>query len=135
MSSAAPNILAYDHAGVRVSDRNEALSFYARLGFALVEEFPEHSACELQSEAGVYLNLIYNAVPTPGRKNILLDDPVKMPGVTHFCLGVSDLGAWIKWFDEENITITEGPLNFERRSFLFIRDPDGNVIEFAESFE
>lgn len=128
----SPHIRAYDHVGIRVSDRAEALAFYGRLGFRLIAEFPEFSACELRSQAGIYLNLIFNAVQQPGRKNILLDDTIKYPGTTHPCFLIDDLDAFSAWLQAERIEITEGPLTFERRRFLFIRDPDGNVLEFGE---
>lgn len=128
----SPYIRGYDHVGIRVSDRAEALAFYGRLGFSCVAEFPEFSACELRSQAGVYLNLIFNAVQRPGRKNILLDETIKFPGTTHPCFLIDDIDAFAAWLHVERIEITEGPLTFERRRFLFIRDPDGNVLEFGE---
>jgi catechol 2,3-dioxygenase-like lactoylglutathione lyase family enzyme len=128
-----PLIRDYDHVGIRVSDKAEALHFYDRLGFELAAEFPEYSACELRSRGGVYLNLVFNAVRRPGRKNILLDEAVKLPGTTHPCFVVDDLDAMIRWLQAESIAITEGPTVFERRRFLFIRDPDGNVLEFMQS--
>lgn len=39
----------------------------------------------------------------------------------------------IQWLGVEEIPITEGPTVFERRTFLFIRDPDGNVLEFMQT--
>lgn len=127
-----PTIRGYDHVGIRVSDRTEALAFYGRLGFACTADFPEFSACELRSAAGVYLNLIFNAVRRPERKNILLDEVIKFPGTTHPCFVVDDVDELARWLVAEQISITEGPLIFERRKFLFIRDPDGNVVEFTE---
>lgn len=128
----SPQIRGYDHVGIRVSDRTEALAFYGRLGFRPIAEFPEYSACELRSQAGIYLNLIFNAVQRPGRKNILLDETIKYPGTTHPCFLIDDLDAFAAWLQAERIEITEGPLTFDRRRFLFIRDPDGNVLEFGE---
>ncbi|MGH8522676.1 MAG: VOC family protein [Gammaproteobacteria bacterium] len=136
MSSACPSsstIRGYDHVGIRVSNRAEALHFYGRLGFALTAEFPEFSACELRTQTGVYLNLIFNAVQRPGRKNVLLDEPIKLPGTTHPCFAVDDLDALARWFEHQSIAITEGPKTLDRRTFLFIRDPDGNVLEFGQA--
>lgn len=135
MSSLAvsmPAVRSYDHVGIRVSDRTEALHFYGRLGFAMTVEYPEFCACELQSETGVVLNLVFNAVKRAGASNVLLDEVIKWPGTTHPCFLVDDLASLVEWLGHENIKITEGPLTLDRRMFLFIRDPDGNVIEFTQ---
>jgi lactoylglutathione lyase len=122
-----------DHIGIRVSDRDEALAFYARLGFVQTHDFPEHQANEMQTPAGVRINLIFNGARRPGRKNVLLDEPIKLPGITHPAFLVHDLEALAQWLRTEGITITEGPERIgPRRVALFIRDPDGNVLEFDQ---
>ena len=40
--------------------------------------------------------------------------------------------AFLAWADREQVTITEGPVDWGRRVTCFIRDPDGNVLEFNE---
>lgn len=129
--SLAPPILAFDHVGIRVSDRARATHFYQRLGFAETAVFPEYEANEMVSTSGVRINLIYNA--TAHRHNTLLDEPIKLPGITHPAFIVDDLQAMEQWLQKENILITEGihPIG-PRRIALFIRDPDGNVLEFNQ---
>ena len=84
-------------------------------------------------EAGARLNLIYNGNPPPGG-NILMDVPDKWPGYTHAAFIVDDLDALIPGSTREGIPISEGPSVFGhgRRKVCFIRDPDGNVLEFDE---
>lgn len=126
-------ILAYDHVGIRVSDRRRALDFYQALGFAESLRFPEHEANEMLSPDGVRINLIFNAARRPDARNVLLDEPVKLPGMTHPAFIVDDLGALQAWLRQRRITITEGPHRIgPRRIALFIRDPDGNVLEFNQ---
>jgi len=125
--------MAYDHVGIRVSDRNRSVRFYQTLGFVESARFPEHEANEMLSSDGVRINLIFNAARRPGAQNILLDEPIKLPGMTHPAFIVDDLDALAAWFSEQGIVITEGPHHIgPRRIALFIRDPDGNVLEFNQ---
>lgn len=124
-------LLAYEHVGIRVSNRSASVAFYQNLGFDLIEDLPEHQALEMRSESGVYINLIYNAQPR--ERNILLDEPVKHPGVTHPAFIVDSLDALIDRLIALGVYITEGPeMIGDRRRVCFIRDPDGTVLEFDE---
>lgn len=127
-------IQSYDHVGVRVTDRERAAAFYAKLGFRPEpnEDSPRHSALGLINDAGVRINLVYNGVAHPGR-NVLMDVPEKWPGYTHFAVLVDSLQGVLDWAAREGVKITEGPVVLgDRRTVVFIRDPDGNVIEFDE---
>lgn len=126
-------ILAYDHIGIRVADKHRAMSFYQSLGFVESASFPLFEANEMISPDGVRINLIFNGARLPNAHNVLLDAPVKLPGVTHPAFVVDDLQALQAWLDEHGIAITEGPHHIgPRRIALFIRDPDGNVLEFNQ---
>lgn len=126
-------IMAYDHIGIRVSDKNRAMSFYQALGFVESASFPLFEANEMLSADGVRINLIFNGARLPAAHNVLLDAPVKLPGVTHPAFIVDDLQALQAWLDKRGIAITEGPHHIgPRRVALFIRDPDGNVLEFNQ---
>ncbi|TBU91238.1 VOC family protein [Phytopseudomonas dryadis] len=126
-------IMAYDHIGIRVSDKNRAMSFYQALGFVESASFPLFEANEMLSADGVRINLIFNGARLPAAHNVLLDAPVKLPGVTHPAFIVDDLQALQAWLGERGIAITEGPHHIgPRRVALFIRDPDGNVLEFNQ---
>lgn len=132
----APNparILAYDHVGIRVSDRRRAMDFYGALGFVESARFSAHEASELLSPDGVRINLIFNAARRAGGRNVLLDEPVKLPGATHPAFVVDDLAVLQDWLRQRGIAVTEGPHAIgHRRIALFIRDPDGNVLEFNQ---
>ena len=126
-------ILAYDHIGIRVSDKQQAMSFYQALGFVESASFPLFEANEMLSADGVRINLIFNGTRMPNSHNALLDAPVKLPGMTHPAFIVDDLKVLEAWLGERGIFITEGPHHIgARRVALFIRDPDGNVLEFNQ---
>ena len=129
-------ILAYDHIGIRVSDKPRAMAFYEALGFIESASFPSFEANEMLSPDGVRINLIFNGTRTPAPHNVLLDAPLKRPGITHPAFIVEDLQLLEQWLDDRGIRITEGPHPIGlRRIALFIRDPDGNVLEFNQLVE
>src|ERR1700733_9539147 len=99
-------IRAYDHIGLRVTDRARSMTFYEALGFHLDEEHSTQTALEIVNEAGGRLNLILNGQPTPERDNILLDRPQKWPGYTHAAFIVGRLSQVPEWAAKEKIAIT-----------------------------
>jgi lactoylglutathione lyase len=125
-------ITAYDHIGLRVTDRARSMKFYEALGFRLDEEYSTATALEIVNEAGVRLNLILNGQPTPEQDNVLMDRPQKWPGYTHAAFIVDSLAEVLDWAAKGNIAITEGPVDWGRRTTCFLRDPDSNVLEFNE---
>lgn len=130
-------ILSYDHVGVRVTDRARAEEFYRKLGFEPEpnEDSPEYHALGMINSAGVRINLIYNGEVHPQR-NVLMDVEPKWPGYTHYAVLVDSLDEVLAWAEREGVAVTEGPVEIGgRRTVAFVRDPDGNVVEFDELLE
>jgi lactoylglutathione lyase len=125
-------IKGYDHVGIRVSDAQRALEFYAKLGFRPDPAFSNDNVAEIVADDGTRINLIFNAVARSGARNILIDEPTKWPGYTHGAFIVESLQDVLDWAASEGVTITEGPVDWARRLTCFLRDPDGNVLEFNE---
>lgn len=126
-------IKQYEHVGIRVTDRDRALAFYGALGWKEAINLPAHHANEMVNDAGIYINLIFNGAKRPENRNVLQDEPVKLPGFTHAAFIVEDMDDLITLLERESIPITEGPVFYSnRRRVIFIRDPDGNVLEFNE---
>ena len=125
-------IQGYDHVGIRVSDAKRALRFYRNLGFRLDPDYSNDRVAEIVAADGTRINLIFNGVARGGAHNILLDDPTKWPGYTHAAFIVESLQRLLDWAASEDVPITEGPVDWGRRLTCFIRDPDGNVLEFNE---
>lgn len=135
MSSPAPILLvAYEHVGVRISDKARAIRFYELFGFRVVAEHPQSKsrAVEMANEFGVRIHLICNGYSQPARNNILQDNDHGYPGFTHAAFVVPDLEQVAEALTRAGIAITEGPKYQPRRTFLFCRDPDGNVLELNE---
>ena len=82
--------------------------------------------------SGITINLVLNATEPPG-KNILMDIPEKYSGYTHIALEVSNLRSVESKLAELDILITEGPVKVpDGAEFIFIRDPDANVVELHQ---
>jgi lactoylglutathione lyase len=121
------------HIGIRVHDLDRSVRFYALLGFTRTAGpvGPEPVAI-LDHPSGVEVNLILNA-PSAREPNVLMDVPEKHPGITHFALVCPDILAAKATLAEAGIGLSGGPVRFgPKAQGIFVRDPDGNVIELHQ---
>jgi lactoylglutathione lyase len=119
-----------DHIGIRVSNQDRAVSFYELLGFEVFVRVSDDAVVIMRNRYGIELNLIYNANNTNDGRNVLMDEENKYPGYTHVALGVTSLADTIRFLHDNDIKITQGPVDFGGGQLaVFIRDPDKNVIE------
>jgi lactoylglutathione lyase len=126
-------VKSYEHVGIRVSDRATSIAFYEKLGWRIEIDLPEHQANEMVNDCGVYINLIFNGARQPNNHNILQDEPIKLPGLTHAAFVIEDMDSLLELLKREQVKVTDGPVVYSgRRRVVFIRDPDGNVLEFNE---
>ena len=126
-------ITRINHVGLRVSNLDISREFYAKLGFDFIvgPVGPEPVAI-MEHPSGVNINFILNSSDTV-TQNILMDISEKHTGFTHIALEVTDLESAQKSLESLGCVITEGPIvTPEGASFVFIRDPDANVIEFHQ---
>lgn len=124
-------ITRINHVGLRVSNLNITREFYEKLGFVfLVGPVGPEPVAIMEHSSGVNINFILNA-PEGKTINVLMDVPEKHTGYTHIALEVTDLESAQHYLESINYVITEGPVvTPDGASFIFIRDPDDNVIEF-----
>jgi len=123
-------ITRINHVGLRVRDLDVAREFYEKLGFEFIggPMGPEPVAI-VEHPSGVNINLILNASENASPTNILMDEKEKHTGFTHVALEITDVDAVKKQLGIHGIAITE-TVEFGGANFFFVRDPDGNVIEF-----
>ena len=123
-------ITRINHVGLRVRDLAVARAFYEKLGFEFLggPMGPEPVAI-VEHPSGVNINFILNASSDASPSNVLMDETAKHTGFTHIALEISDAEAVKRELDNLGIVITE-TVEFEGAMFFFVRDPDGNVIEF-----
>jgi len=124
-------ITRINHVGLRVRKLETARCFYEQLGFEFIEGpiGPEPVAV-MEHPSGINLNLILNANEGASATNLLMDVADKHTGYTHMALEVTDLGAAARAVREARIEITERVELPTGATFFFVRDPDGNVLEF-----
>ncbi len=124
-------ITRINHLGLRVSDLEKSRAFYERLGFEfIVGPIGPEPVAIMEHPSGVNINLILNASEAK-TLNILMDVPEKYTGYTHVALEVTNLVSVQKYLESIDCKITGGPIvTPDGASFIFIRDPDANVIEF-----
>ena len=125
-------ITGINHVGLRVRDLELSREFYAKLGFKFIvgPVGPEPVAI-VEHPCGVNINLILNASEQAPDKNILMEDAIKYPGYTHIALEITDVDSVSNKIQKLGLTITE-KVEHKGARFFFVRDPDGNVIEFHQ---
>lgn len=123
-------ITRINHVGLRVRDLAIARAFYEKLGFEFLggPMGPEPVAI-VEHPSGVNINFILNASSGASSTNLLMDETEKHTGFTHIALEITDADAVKQQLDDHGIAITE-LVEYEGATFFFVRDPDGNVIEF-----
>lgn len=117
--------------GLRVRSLTTARAFYEKLGFKfIVGPVGPEPVAVMEHPAGININFILNASDDASVENILADVLVKHTGYTHIALEISDRSAVENYLESNNIPITETVERPDGTVFFFVRDPDGNVIEF-----
>jgi lactoylglutathione lyase len=125
--SLGAQISGLGHIGICVHDMARTRAFYERLGFewAWGPAGPEPVAA-MTHPSGLELNFILNARDAKA-PNILMDVPEKHAGITHIALQIKDVAAAKAALTASGIAIS----GTRGAAALFVRDPDGNVIELA----
>lgn len=124
-------ITRINHVGLRVRSLETARAFYEKLGFVfIVGPVGPEPVAVMEHPSGININFILNASEDASKENILSDAVVKHTGFTHIALEIIDRREVEIQLEQHQIPITETVELPDGRVFFFIRDPDGNVIEF-----
>ena len=124
-------ITRLNHIGIRVSNLDKAREFYEKIGFEfIVGPIGPEPVAIMEHPSGININFILNA-SQEGVENVLMDISLKHTGYTHMALEVTNLESVKSQLESKNIAITGGPITLpDGATFIFVRDPDSNVIEF-----
>ena len=126
-------ITRINHVGLRIRDLERSRAFYEVLGFEfIVGPIGPEPVAVMEHPSGVNINFILNASNDASGDNILMDVPAKHTGYTHMALEISDRDSVKQQLTKAGVSITETVELPDGAVFFFIRDPDGNVIEFHQ---
>lgn len=126
-------ITRINHVGLRVRDLATSRDFYEKLGFEfLVGPVGPEPVAVMEHPTGININFILNASSDASALNILSDAPERHTGFTHIALEINDRASVEERLAAERISITETVELPDGTVFFFVRDPDGNVIEFHQ---
>lgn len=129
------SIKAFDHAAVPVSDMEAMLTFYGKLGCAISEDYAPivYSVCFGDNRINFHAPQLWQS------EDFTLRGPAARPGCGDFCFvweGGSE--ALAELIDSLATPVITGPV--ERQGgraggtgvgmSTYIRDPDGNLLEF-----
>lgn len=127
-------IVGINHVGLRVKSLEVSRAFYEKIGFQfLAGPLGPEPVAIMEHPSGVNINFILNGSASSS-ENILMDiEDEKYTGYTHVALEVTSLNTVQQQLNSLLIPITEGPIVLPSGArFLFVRDPDENVIEFHQ---
>jgi lactoylglutathione lyase len=121
-----------DHMAFQVSNMDLSIHFYTQvLGLKLLfrkvneEEQEEYAFLEL---TGGNLELLQRLGGEPFAKPV-----IKPPYCPHLALVSEDMDRTIKMIEKHHIPIVKGPLEIPgAEKWIYISDPDHNVIEFIQ---
>lgn len=125
-------VAAFDHAAIPIADVETMLGFYAALGFDVQEVRPPHFYCA--SFGASKIN--FHGPAAWQSAGFTLRGPTAQPGCGDFCFvwqgTAADLAAML---EAAGALVIEGPVpregdRGETGISTYVRDPDGNLLEF-----
>ena len=127
-------MLRLDHVALPVSDMDAALRFY---GEVLGLKFKFREVDPVEQEDFAYFEL------EGGNLELLksLAHPFEKPDITppytpHLALATSDMDATVQMIQTQGLNLIKGPMLIDGKvTWLYIADPDNNVIEFVQWFD
>ncbi len=136
--------LSAHHVGITVSDLEETLPFYRDvLGLSVADRFSVggeafSDAVGVEDARGEFAHLEADGI----RIELVEYDPeasdspaagLNQPGATHVGLSVDDLDSFYAGLPDDVTTISEPRTTASGTSIVFLRDPEGNLIEVLEA--
>jgi catechol 2,3-dioxygenase-like lactoylglutathione lyase family enzyme len=124
-------MLRLDHVAVPVTDMEAALQFY---GEKLGLKFMSREVDLMEQEDFAYFELeggnleLLKSLAHPFEK-----PDIQPPYCPHLALVISDMAATVHMIEEQGLRLIKGPLQIAGKvTWLYIADPDNNVIEFVQ---
>jgi catechol 2,3-dioxygenase-like lactoylglutathione lyase family enzyme len=143
-------VTGFDHVAITVSEMNRSLAFYRdALGLQEVERhrLEGEGISTMAGKPGVVMNVVRLTTGNPAGILVDLQQYVHPEGPTstaelgdvahtHVCFVVGDIEAACAELRARGVTLVSDPVAFELESgrlrVVFVKDPDGAVIELVE---
>ena len=124
-------IRGFDHVAVPLSDVEAMLRFYETLGFTIVLL---GNGLAYGAHVGTQ-KINFHSPELWQRESFTLRGPSALPGCGDFCFAWDgDEASLLGLIERAGATVIEGPVGRDggagMGTSLYIRDPDGNLIEF-----
>jgi len=114
-----------NHITIRVNDIDRAEEFYGDiLGFELVRKMGQSMAVYQVGEEDTLVLVEAETSYDPSSRDYRVD---------HFGFYLDsedEVDEMAEYFRENEVSILSGPANRKRGRFVFVSDPDGNMLEF-----
>lgn len=114
-----------NHITIRVNDIQRAEDFYGDLlGFELIRKMGQSMAVYRVGKEDTIVLVEAETSYDPSSRDYRVD---------HFGFYLDsedEVDEMAEYFREKEVSVLSGPANRKRGRFLFISDPDGNMIEF-----
>ena len=132
-------MLQADHFAFQVSDLDEAICFYED-AFGLKLMFRDLDTAHHEAYAFLALdggNLELLQVLDEDNNPVPLDKPdVRAPYCPHLALKTDDMDQLLSMAESKHVPVVKGPLEIPGKvKWVYLRDPDNNVIEFIQWME
>ena len=127
-------MLRTDHVALPVSDMDKAIKFYTEtLGLQVIS----HEIDPVQQEEFTFLALqggnleLLKSLAHPFEK-----PDIRPPYTPHLALATDDMTVTLNLIEQQHIPLIKGPMMIEGKvTWLYVADPDNNVIEFVQWLE
>lgn len=132
------------HVGITVSELDRCLDFYRDvLGLEVLDRFTVsgtdfETAVGVEDATGNFVHLDADGARVelvsyePAGEGRSLEQ-VDQPGATHIGLAVDDLKSFYEGLPDDVETVSEPRTTETGSTILFVRDPEGNLVELIEA--
>jgi len=119
------NPTGINHITIRVNKIDQAEEFYGEiLGFEQVRKMGQSMAVYKIGKEDTLVIVEAETSYDPNSRDFRIDH------IGFYLESPEKVDEMAKYFREQEVTILSGPANRKKGRFLFVSDPDGNMIEF-----